>query len=128
MFTPDIAFSSFSVDDLDAARAFYRDTLGLEVRDNEMGFIELVPGTGTRVLVYNKPDHEPATFTVLNFQVDDVAAAVDDLNGRGVKTKIYGEGDNAPATDDKGISTEDGPKIAWFRDPAGNVLSVLNAG
>lgn len=128
MFTPDTAFSSFSVDDLDAARAFYRDTLGLEVRDNEMGFLELITGTGMRVLVYKKPDHEPASFTVLNFSVADVPAAVDDLNGRGVKTKIYGDGDNAPPTDEKGISTEEGPKIAWFRDPAGNVLSVLNAG
>ena len=123
MFTPDKAFSGFSVDDSDAARTFYRDTLGIETADVGMGFFELVFANGARVLVYDKPDHEPATFTILNFEVDDVDAAVDDLNGRGVVTKIYDDG--AIATDEKGIARGNGPDIAWFRDPAGNVLSVL---
>lgn len=117
------AFSGFSVDDVDAARTFYRDTLGLEVRDNDMGFLELVLGSGAHVLAYPKPNHEPATFTILNFPVDDVEAAVDALNERGVVTKIYGD-DEFP-TDSRGIMREGGPLIAWFRDPAGNTLSVL---
>lgn len=125
MFTPDRAFSGFSVDDIAAARTFYGETLGVEVAENEMGFLELILGPDARVLVYGKPDHEPASFTILNFAVDDVDAAVDDLNARGVVTKIYGEGDEAPATDEKGIMRGQGPDIAWFRDPAGNVLSVL---
>jgi catechol 2,3-dioxygenase-like lactoylglutathione lyase family enzyme len=123
MFTPDGAFSGFAVDDLDAARAFYADTLGLDVHVLENGFLELHLASGGVVLVYGKEHHEPAGFTVLNFPVDDVDAAVDDLIARGVKTKIY---DNADfPTDSKGIARGMGPDIAWFRDPAGNVLAVL---
>ncbi|HEY0260642.1 MAG TPA: VOC family protein [Lacisediminihabitans sp.] len=125
MFTPDNAFSGFSIDDLEAAKRFYGDTLGLTVSENQMGFLNLTLGSGAVVLAYVKPDHRPASFTILNFPVDDVEAAVDDLNGRGVVTKIYGEGSH---TDDKGIARGWGPDIAWFRDPAGNVLSVLKAG
>ncbi|MFS0894949.1 VOC family protein [Microbacterium sp. 179-I 3D3 NHS] len=120
------AFSGFSVDSIDAARSFYRDTLGMEVTDNAMGFLELHLPQGGSILIYSKPDHSPASFTILNFPVDDVEAAVDELNARGVVTKIYDDPDLG--TDDKGISHASpgtGPDIAWFRDPAGNVLSVL---
>ncbi|WP_308493846.1 VOC family protein [Microbacterium terrisoli] len=126
-FTPDKAFSGFSVDDAAAAKAFYGDTLGLTVNENAMGFLELVLGDGARVLVYTKPDHGPASFTILNFPVDDIDAAVDELNARGVVTKIYQDPDFG--TDEKGIARAGGrgPDIAWFRDPAGNTLSVLQA-
>ncbi|MGK9148606.1 VOC family protein [Plantibacter flavus] len=117
-------FSGFSVDDIDAARTFYRDVLGLEVADNAMGFLNISLPAGGAVLVYNKPDHTPASFTILNLAVDDVEAAVDELNARGVATKIYPD-DQLP-TDAKGIMRGNGPDIAWFTDPAGNVLSVLS--
>lgn len=122
------AFSGFAVDDIDAARAFYADTLGMEVRTNAMGFLDISLPDGGSILVYAKPDHEPAGFTILNFPVDDVEAAVDDLNARGVVTKIYD--DPQLGTDEKGIAHGGpgrGPDIAWFRDPAGNVLSVLES-
>ena len=121
MFTPNGAFSGFSINDLDAAKKFYGETLGLAVRENAMGFLNLELASGATVLAYVKPDHEPASFTIMNFEVDDVESAVDDLNARGVVTKIY---DNIP-DDDKGILRGNGPDIAWFKDPAGNVLSVL---
>lgn len=126
-FTTKDAFSGFSVDDVDAARSFYAETLGLDVRDNEMGFLELHLPSGGMVLVYPKENHEPATFTILNFAVDDLDAAIDELNGLGVTTKIYSD-DEFP-TDSKGIlrGGDEGPDIAWFRDPAGNVLAVLAA-
>lgn len=123
------AFSGFSVDDIDAARSFYGDTLGLDVTTNAMGFLDIHLPDGGSILVYAKPNHEPASFTILNFPVDDVEGAVDDLNGRGVVTKIYD--DSEFATDAKGIlrgGPDRGPDIAWFRDPAGNVLAVLAAG
>jgi catechol 2,3-dioxygenase-like lactoylglutathione lyase family enzyme len=123
MFTTSDAFSGFSVDDIDAARTFYGTTLGLKVTDDGMGFLNLHLDTGSQILIYSKPNHEPAAFTILNFPVKDVEAAVDDLNSRGVVTKIYGD-DEFP-TDSKGIMREEGPEIAWFKDPAGNVLSVL---
>jgi len=123
VFAPVTAFSGFSVDDVPAALAFYRGTLGIEVEEvPEMGMLRLVlPGSGARVLVYPKPDHVPAAFTVLNLAVDDVEAAVVELNDRGVATAIY---DGMP-TDARGIMRGNGPDIAWFRDPAGNVLSVV---
>nr|WP_314845158.1 VOC family protein [uncultured Microbacterium sp.] len=120
------AFSGFSVDDIDAARSFYGDVLGMDVRTNEMGFLDIRLPHGDSILVYAKPDHTPASFTILNFSVDDVEAAVDDLNTRGVVTKIYDDAELG--TDEKGISHGSpgrGPDIAWFRDPAGNVLAVL---
>jgi len=123
MFSTDEAFSGFSVDDIDAARTFYRDTLGLDVSDDDMGFLEVRLASGGRILIYSKPNHEPASFTILNFPVPDVEAAVDELNARGVVTKIYSD-DQFPS-DAKGIVRGRGPDIAWFRDPAGNVLSVL---
>ncbi|WP_448719635.1 VOC family protein [Microbacterium natoriense] len=121
------AFSGFSVDDIEAARAFYGETLGLDVTTNAMGFLDIHLAAGGSILVYAKPNHTPASFTILNFPVDDVDAAVDDLNARGVVTKIYTDPDFG--TDDKGIARGDGrgPDIAWFTDPAGNVLSVLSA-
>lgn len=120
------AFSGFSVDDIDAARTFYGDVLGMKVTTNEMGFLDIALGAGASILVYAKPDHQPASFTILNFPVKDVEAAVDELNARGVVTKIYD--DVQLGTDAKGISHGQpgrGPDIAWFRDPAGNVLAVL---
>lgn len=124
MFTAENAFGGFSINDLAAAKKFYGETLGLTVVENEMGFLNLSIGNGATLLAYLKPDHEPASFTILNFPVDDVEAAVDDLNRRGVVTKIYGDGSH---TDEKGIARGNGPDIAWFTDPAGNVLSVLKA-
>ncbi len=126
MFTPDRPFSSFAVPDIGAAAAFYRDTLGLDVTVYEEmggGFTIALPGEGS-IFVYPKEDHEPAVFTILNFSVADVDAAVDDLNKRGVVTKIYTDPDYG--TDEKGIARgfEGGPDIAWFKDPAGNVISV----
>jgi catechol 2,3-dioxygenase-like lactoylglutathione lyase family enzyme len=111
------------VNDLDAARSFYVDTLGLRVTDvPEMGgLMRLKLGSGADVLVYAKPDHVPATFTVLNFPVPDVEKAVDELAGRGVDFQRY----ENPPTDEKGIMRAGGPLIAWFTDPAGNVLSVI---
>ncbi|MEO7123885.1 MAG: VOC family protein [Lacisediminihabitans sp.] len=123
MFSSAKAFSGFSVDDIPAARKFYGDTLGLQVTENDMGILELHLDSGATVIVYGKPNHAPASFTILNFDVDDVEEAVDDLNSRGVVTKIYDDS-NFP-TDAKGISRGRGPDIAWFKDPAGNVLSVL---
>ena len=124
MFTGDGAFSGFSVDDIDAAETFYGETLGLTVTKNRMGFLDVHLAPGGTLLIYTKPNHEPASFTILNFPVDDVEAAVDDLNARGVVTKIYTDPDFG--TDAKGMSRGRGPDICWFRDPAGNVLSVLS--
>jgi catechol 2,3-dioxygenase-like lactoylglutathione lyase family enzyme len=123
-FTPDKAYSGFSVSDSAAAQEFYGSKLGLTVRPTAMGFFHLVLGSGAEILVYDKPNHEPAGFTILNFVVDDVDAAVDDLNARGVVTKIYTDPDFG--TDERGIARGNGhgPDIAWFRDPAGNVLAV----
>ncbi|KTR96141.1 glyoxalase [Microbacterium testaceum] len=124
MFDSRGAFSGFAVDDLDAAHRFYADTLGLTVEVlADSGFLSLRLGSGGSVLVYGKPHHTPASFTVLNFPVADVEAAVDDLRARGVETKIYDDADLP--TDARGIMREGGPLIAWFRDPAGNVLAVL---
>ena len=125
MVTTTGAFSGFCVDDIDAARVFYAETLGLSVTTNEMGFLELQLDSGARILIYTKPHHTPASFTILNFPVDDVEAAVDDLNARGVTTKIYP--DDVMPSDNKGIMRGNGPDIAWFLDPAGNVLSVLSS-
>jgi catechol 2,3-dioxygenase-like lactoylglutathione lyase family enzyme len=119
------AFSGFSVDDQDAALAFYRDKLGLEVVDTGMG-LELQLGGGGHVFVYPKADHQPATFTVLNFEVADIDVAVDELVAAGVEIKRY----DGTHPDDRGIARGKaagfGPDIAWFTDPAGNILSVLN--
>lgn len=125
MFKDSHAFSGFSVDNVQKAKKFYSQTLGLEVSEvPEMeDLLELHLGGGAKVLIYPKPDHKPATFTILNFPVDDVDKAVDELNRRGVRFERY-EGDIK--TDEKGIARGNGgPTIAWFKDPAGNILSVL---
>ena len=119
MFKNANAFSGFSVDDIPAAREFYGTTLGLEVNDVE-DMLDVTLGSGSHVLIYPKPNHEPATFTILNFPVADVDAAVDDLAARGVAFERYDEPELK--TDEKGISRGNGPTIAWFRDPAGNIL------
>jgi catechol 2,3-dioxygenase-like lactoylglutathione lyase family enzyme len=115
------AFSGFAVDDLDAARAFYTDVLGLKVEAGAGGLLTLHLGGGTNVLVYPKRGHTPAAFTVLNFPVPDIERAVDDLTARGVVFQRY----ENPPTDEKGIMRAGGPLIAWFTDPSGNVFSVL---
>jgi catechol 2,3-dioxygenase-like lactoylglutathione lyase family enzyme len=117
------AFSSFAVDDLDKAEKFYRDTLGLAVnRDQEMGILGIDLTGGRNVMVYPKDDFEPATYTILNFNVDDVDQMVVDLTDKGVKFERYEGFDQ----DEKGIARGDqGPAIAWFKDPAGNILAVM---
>ena len=120
MFRDAKAFSGFSVDDVSRARAFYADTLGLEVSE-EQGMLTLHLAGGGTVLVYPKDDHMPATFTVLNFPVGEIEAAVSALKGAGVEFESYDE----PTTDEQGIHRGGGPLIAWFRDPAGNIRSVI---
>jgi catechol 2,3-dioxygenase-like lactoylglutathione lyase family enzyme len=120
MFGTAKAFSSFAVDDLAAAKAFYSDTLGLRVSE-EHGPLWLQLDGARDILVYPKPDHTPATFTILNFPVDDIDQAVDELAARGVRIQRY-EGFE---TDDKGVYRGQGHSIAWFTDPAGNVLCVV---
>ena len=114
------AFSGFAVDDLEKAKAFYEDVLGLETSE-EHGLMTLHLAGDRPTLVYPKPDHEPATYTVLNFPVDDVDAAVEALMERGVAFEIYEQS----GQDEKGVMRQYGPPIAWFRDPAGNILSVI---
>jgi catechol 2,3-dioxygenase-like lactoylglutathione lyase family enzyme len=125
MFKAKAAFSGFSVDDLAKTKEFYTKTLGLEVDDQGIGLRLHLPGGGT-VFVYPKGDHQPATFTILNFEVDNIDEAVDELTTRGVQFEHYEDG---PKTDEKGIlrglSQNMGPDIAWFKDPAGNILSVI---
>jgi catechol 2,3-dioxygenase-like lactoylglutathione lyase family enzyme len=122
MFKDTDAFSGFSVDDLAAAREFYGTTLGLDVEEAD-DLLDITLAGGSHVLAYPKPNHEPATFTILNFPVPDVDAAVDALTSRGVAFEHYDYPDLK--TDERGISRGNGPTIAWFRDPAGNILSVL---
>jgi catechol 2,3-dioxygenase-like lactoylglutathione lyase family enzyme len=116
------AFSGFSVPDTEAARAFYADTLGLEVTEDH-GILTIQLGGGHHAIAYPKPDHEPAGFTILNFPVADIEATVDALTARGVVFEKY-EGTQME-TDAKGIFRKGGPLIAWFTDPAGNVMSVI---
>jgi catechol 2,3-dioxygenase-like lactoylglutathione lyase family enzyme len=127
MFTPKAAFSGFSVDDLAKAKDFYTQTLGLTVEDVDvsMGLRLHLPG-GAAVFIYPKNDHQPATFTILNFQVDNIDEAVDELGQRGVQFEHYTDG---LKTDPKGImrgrALKMGPDVAWFKDPADNILAVL---
>jgi catechol 2,3-dioxygenase-like lactoylglutathione lyase family enzyme len=116
------AFSGFAVDDLDAAKSFYGDTLGLELSEEPAG-LGLHLASGGTVFVYPKPGHEPASFTILNFPVDDIEGAVDDLSSKGIEFIRY-EGFEQ---DERGIAQPGGgPRIAWFNDPAGNILAVLS--
>ncbi len=124
MFRNTRAFSGFSVDDTQKAKEFYSQVLELEVEDLEMpGLISLKIAGGIPVLLYPKPNHEPATYTVLNFPTEDVEKTVDELTSRGVKFEIYDV--EGLKTDAKGVSRGNGPTIAWFKDPAGNILSVI---
>lgn len=122
MLQDSLAFSGFSVRDLDAARAFYADTLGLTVEDGGPGFWLRLAG-GRDVLVYGSPSHQAASYTILNFPVPDIEAAVDELAGRGVVFETYAG--TPMATDEKGVFRQGGPLIAWFQDPSGNTLSVI---
>ena len=120
MFENTKAFSGFAVDDLEAAKKFYGETLGVKVSEH-YGLLSLHLAGGRATLVYPKPDHTPASYTILNFQVDAIDAAVDELVSRGVELEKYeGMGQDA-----KGINRAGGPYIAWFKDPAGNILAVL---
>jgi catechol 2,3-dioxygenase-like lactoylglutathione lyase family enzyme len=120
MFENTRAFSGFAVDDLEAAKKFYGETLGVKVSEH-YGLLTLHLAGGRDTLAYPKPDHTPASYTILNFQVDDIDAAVDELVSRGVELEKYeGMGQDA-----KGINRAGGPYIAWFKDPAGNILAVL---
>ena len=126
MFKETKAFSSFSVDDLSKAREFYGQTLGLELSETKEGLALRIAGGG-QVFIYPKPNHTPASFTVLNFPVENIDKAVDDLKTLGVQFESYtGE----IKTDEKGVFRGavqgEGPNIAWFQDPAGNILSVLD--
>ena len=124
MFKDTKAFSGFSVDDLDAAKRFYGETLGIEVTvEPPHGLLKLHIAGDRPILVYPKDNHEPATFTILNFPVDDVEGTVAGLTERGVEFERY-EGTELE-TDEQGVFRGGGPLIAWFKDPAGNVLSVI---
>ena len=118
MFENTRAFSGFAVDDLEAAKKFYGEALGLKTSE-QYGLLTLHLAGGRDTLVYPKPDHAPATYTILNFAVDDIDAAVDQLTGMGIEFERY------PVVDTKGIMRDNGPPIAWFKDPAGNILAVL---
>lgn len=126
MFRHTKAVSSFSVNDLQKAKDFYKDTLGLEITEGTMGVLTLHISGGGEIFVYPKPNHVPATFTILNFPVPDIEKAVDDLMQLGITFEQY---DEPMKTDEKGIlrGNGQGPDIAWFKDPAGNILSVLQA-
>ena len=115
-------FSGFAVPDIEKAKKFYGETLGLDV-SHEHGLLSLHLTGGNNVLIYPKPNHVPATFTILNFPVNDVEAAVEHLKRRGVRFEIYDLPDIK--TDEKGIMRGNGPTIAWFKDPAGNILSIV---
>jgi catechol 2,3-dioxygenase-like lactoylglutathione lyase family enzyme len=119
------AFSSFSVNDIEKAREFYGKTLGLQVSGGPEGTLVVPLSGSTKALMYPKPNHQPATFTVLNFPVESVDKAVEDLSRRGVRFEVYDQPNLK--TDERGISRGNGPTIAWFKDPAGNILSVLEA-
>jgi catechol 2,3-dioxygenase-like lactoylglutathione lyase family enzyme len=116
------AFSGFSVNDLQKAQEFYGRTLGLDITKEKEGLVLHIAG-GSKIFIYSKPNHVPATFTILNFPVDNVEEAVAELTKSGVRFEVYSEG--ALKTDEKGVFRGEGPKIAWFKDPAGNFLSVL---
>jgi len=121
------AFSGFSTNDIDKAQDFYGEKLGLDVKQNEMGILEITFHNDGKTIIYPKPDHTPASYTVLNFPVENIDQAVDELTQKGVSFEHYDS--EYLKTDEKGIARGDGkntgPQIAWFKDPAGNILSVL---
>lgn len=122
MFKDTKAFSGFSVNDIPKAKMFYEQTLGLEVSQEDYGLLNLHIASNNPILIYPKPNHVPATFTILNFPVDNIEQVMDELTKRGVRFEHY-EGD--VQTDEKGMMTYEGLKQAWFKDPAGNIISVL---
>ncbi len=124
MFKQTKAFSGFSVNDLQKAKAFYGQLLGLDVTEEPMGLLALHINGGSHIIIYPKPNHIPATFTILNFPVDDVDKTVDELTQLGVVFEHY---EGAINTDAKGVARGQGPTIAWFKDPAGNILSVVES-
>jgi catechol 2,3-dioxygenase-like lactoylglutathione lyase family enzyme len=127
MFQPKTAFCGFSVNDLAKAKAFYAQTLGLQVAEEGVGLRLHLPGGGT-AFAYPKDDHQPATFTLLDFVVDDIDEAVDELKSRGVSFERYADMSQDEKGIMRGISQNMGPDIAWFKDPAGNFLAVLQMG
>lgn len=124
MFQAKSAFSGFSVTDLAKAKTFYTETLGLQSEDNGMGLRISLPG-GATVFAYQKENHQPATFTILNFAVENIDEAVDELTSKGVVFERYGGMEQDDKGIMRGIASNRGPDIAWFKDPAGNILSVL---
>jgi predicted enzyme related to lactoylglutathione lyase len=120
MFANTKAFSGFAVDDVGKAKTFYGETLGLNVSE-EHGLLQLHVAGDVNIVVYPKPDHTPASFTILNFPVEDIEQAVDALAERGVRMETY----DGFEQDERGVFRLEGPYIAWFKDPAGNILSVL---
>lgn len=118
-------YSSLAVPDIDTARSFYRDVVGLAVAEEPMGQISIDLRGGSRVLVYPKPDHVPATYTVLNLVVSDIDAAVDELVSRGIEFERYDGFDQDARGIARGIARDEGPDIAWFADQAGNIISVM---
>lgn len=132
MFKNTRAFSGFSVNNLDAAMKFYGDVLGIQVERTGLGsgpmdFVTLHLATGADVFIYPKDNHEPATYTILNFPVDDIDKAVEELSEKGITLEHY-EGMTDETGVSRGLSQNMGPDIAWFKDPAGNILSILNEG
>ncbi|HSX06610.1 MAG TPA: VOC family protein [Candidatus Saccharimonadia bacterium] len=124
MFKPQAAFSGFSVDDLAKAKEFYTGVLGLQIESEEMGLRLQLPGGG-KLFIYDKPNHEPATFTVLNFAVDTIDEAVDALVEQGITFERYEMMEQDEKGIARGLSAHQGPDIAWFKDPAGNILAIL---
>lgn len=125
MFDANKAFSGFSVKDISKAKEFYAKTLGMKVTENEMGILQVTISHGSTVIIYPKTNHVPAEFTILNFPVSNIDDAVDELSTRGVTFLQYDYG--TIKTDEKGIMRGNGPNIAWFTDPSGNILSVIES-
>ncbi|HWA06516.1 MAG TPA: VOC family protein [Ignavibacteria bacterium] len=119
------AFSSFSVSDISKAKEFYGGKLGMKIRDGEMGTLELIIANNSVVIIYPKPNHVPAEFTILNIPTDNIDEAVDELKEKGIEFLQYNN--ESIKTDHKGVMRGNGPNIAWFKDPAGNILSVIES-
>lgn len=125
MFSYSNTFNSFSTDSIKKVKAFYAETLGLDVTEEKMGILTLhLKGDSTTIIYPKGKQHKPATFTVLNFEVDDIDETVDQLTNSGVQFEQYS---GEIETDEKGVFRGDGPQIAWFKDPAGNILSVIES-
>lgn len=127
MFKNTKAISSFSVDDLEKARIFYNQTLGVDIREEDDMGLTLQLSDGTNIFIYPKENHQPATFTILNFMVDDIDSTIEDMSNKGVQFEQYDD-ENLPQDEKgvlRGLRAGKGPDIAWFKDPAGNILSVL---